>query len=62
MLTVEKFRELVEKYDRIAVFRHTNPDYDALGSQYGIVRFLRNRYPKKMSEPEERKTASTRRL
>ena len=47
MLTVEKFRELVEKYDRIAVFRHTNPDYDALGSQYGIVRFLRNRYPKK---------------
>lgn len=42
-----KFIELVESFDTIAVFRHLNPDGDALGSQLGMVLALRNRYPEK---------------
>ena len=47
MLTVSQFKELVEKHDRIAVFRHTHPDYDALGSQFGLIYYLRSAYPEK---------------
>lgn len=43
----KQFVELVESYDTIAVFRHLNPDGDALGSQLGMVLALRNRYPEK---------------
>lgn len=42
-----KFIELVEAYDTIAVFRHQYPDGDALGSQQGLARWLRKRYPNK---------------
>ncbi|CAM3577973.1 bifunctional oligoribonuclease/PAP phosphatase NrnA [Erysipelothrix urinaevulpis] len=42
-----KFLNIVENYDTIAVFRHQNPDGDALGSQFGMVRWLQNRFPNK---------------
>lgn len=42
-----KFIEMVEAYDTIAVFRHQFPDGDALGSQQGLTRWLRKRYPEK---------------
>ena len=42
-----QFIELVESYNTIAVFRHLNPDGDALGSQLGMVMALKKRYPEK---------------
>lgn len=46
-MKTNKFLEIVESYDTIAVFRHQNPDGDALGSQMGMTAWLRKRYPNK---------------
>lgn len=40
-------KKAIEKYDTIAVFRHTMPDFDALGTQWGLVTFIRENYPQK---------------
>ncbi len=40
-------RRQIEKYDRIAIFRHIKPDYDAMGSQMGLVTFLKDNFPNK---------------
>ena len=37
----------IKEYDRIVVFRHELPDYDALGTQMGLVTFLRDNFPSK---------------
>lgn len=37
----------IEDANTICVFRHQNPDADALGSQFGLVSWLKHRYPKK---------------
>lgn len=37
----------IEKYDRIVVFRHESPDFDALGSQFGLVYWLQDNFPNK---------------
>lgn len=37
----------IEEFDRIAVFRHIIPDFDALGTQFGLVTFLKDNFPKK---------------
>lgn len=37
----------IEKYDRIVLFRHIKPDYDAMGSQMGLYQFLKDNFPKK---------------
>ncbi len=42
-----QFLDLVESYDTICLFRHYNPDGDALGSQVGLAQWLRLNYPKK---------------
>lgn len=39
--------EEVEKYERIAVFAHKTPDFDAFGSQYGLANYLKENYPQK---------------
>ena len=39
--------QLIEKYPRIIIYRHKNPDGDALGSQQGLTRILRENYPSK---------------
>ena len=44
---IKKFYEKVEEFDRIVVYRHNKPDYDALGTQLGLVEFLKDNYPKK---------------
>lgn len=47
---MNKSKELqayIESYDTIAVFRHVNPDGDALGSQLGLVKWIRHNYPNK---------------
>ena len=43
----EKIIELIEKYPRIIIHRHKNPDGDALGSQLGLRRIIRDSYPDK---------------
>lgn len=37
----------VKRYDRIAIFRHIKPDYDAMGSQMGLYTFLKDNFPNK---------------
>ncbi len=39
--------DLIEKYDKIIIHRHTNPDGDALGSQIGLKHILKENYPEK---------------
>ncbi len=42
-----KIIEAIEKYDRIIIHRHSNPDGDALGSQIGLKHILKANYPEK---------------
>ena len=42
-----EFEKLVRKYDRIAIFRHIMPDYDALGTQLGLYHFIKDNFPQK---------------
>jgi len=37
----------IKEYDRIAIFRHDHPDYDALGSQMAFVHFIKDNFPTK---------------
>lgn len=37
----------IKEYDRIAIFRHDHPDYDALGSQMAFVHFIKDNFPNK---------------
>lgn len=37
----------IEEASHICVFRHQNPDADALGSQWGLVSWIKDRYPSK---------------
>lgn len=43
----KKVIEAIEKYDRIIIHRHTNPDGDAIGSQVGLKNILKENYPDK---------------
>ncbi len=43
----EKILSLIEKYDRIIIHRHKNPDGDALGSQLGLLHAIKDTYPHK---------------
>ena len=37
----------IERYEKIVVFRHLKPDYDAMGTQMGLVTFLKDNFPEK---------------
>ena len=37
----------IERYDKIVVFRHLKPDFDAQGTQMGMVTFLKENFPEK---------------
>lgn len=43
----EKIYSLIEKYPRIILHRHKNPDGDALGAQLGLKQILMANYPEK---------------
>ena len=45
--TYRKIIKAIEKYDKIALFRHTTPDYDALGSQLGFASWIKDNFPNK---------------
>lgn len=42
-----KVKSLIEKYDRIIIHRHKNPDGDAYGSQLGLKRLIELNYKNK---------------
>ena len=44
---IKKLFEKIEEFDRIVVYRHNKPDYDALGTQLGLVEFLKDNYKNK---------------
>lgn len=46
-MKTNNFLEIIEQYETICVFRHQNPDGDALGSQMGMTSWLKKRYPNK---------------
>ncbi len=37
----------IKRYDRIAIFRHIKPDYDALGTQMGLATWIQDNFPNK---------------
>ncbi len=37
----------IQEFDRIVIFRHIRPDYDALGTQLGLYTFLKDNFPTK---------------
>lgn len=39
--------QLVEQYDTIAIYRHCNPDCDALGAQFGLKTWIKTYFPEK---------------
>ena len=39
--------ETINKFETIIVLRHINPDYDALGSQFGLIKWLKHLFPTK---------------
>lgn len=43
----KKILKAIEKYDDIVVFRHQMPDFDALGTQMGLVTWIKENYPHK---------------
>ena len=43
----KKVIEAIEKYDRVIIHRHSNPDGDAIGSQVGMKNILKENYPEK---------------
>ena len=43
----EKISELIKKYDTIIIHRHANPDGDALGSQIGLKKIIKENFPEK---------------
>ena len=43
----QKVLSAIKRYDRIAIFRHTSPDFDALGSQFGFATWIKDNFPNK---------------
>lgn len=43
----KKILGLIEKYEKIIIHRHKNPDGDALGSQIGLYHIIKDSYPDK---------------
>lgn len=43
----ENILDLIEKYPRIIIHRHKNPDGDALGAQIGLKHIIKDTYPDK---------------
>ncbi len=44
---IDKTLDAIKQYDRIVIFRHTKPDYDAIGSQLGLYYFLKENFKNK---------------
>ena len=44
---IKRVLNAIKRYDRIAIFRHIMPDYDALGSQMGLATWIKDNFPNK---------------
>lgn len=44
---INKLKNKIEEYDSIIILRHRQPDLDALGSQFGLAKTLKQHYPNK---------------
>lgn len=44
---ISRLLNAIKRYDRIAIFRHIKPDYDALGSQFGLATWIKDNFPEK---------------
>lgn len=44
---IKELLEAIKSFDKIAIFRHSHPDYDALGSQLALVTFLYDNFKNK---------------
>lgn len=45
--TYSRIVNAIKRYDRIALFRHVTPDFDALGSQLGLYYWIKDNFPNK---------------
>lgn len=43
----EQILQMIQKYDKIVIHRHSSPDGDAMGSQLGLKAILRESFPQK---------------
>ncbi len=43
----EEILNLIKEYDHIAIFRHIMPDFDALGTQFGLATWIKDNFPNK---------------
>ena len=43
----EQALQLIKKYDKIIIHRHSKPDGDAIGSQVGLAQAIRASFPNK---------------
>lgn len=46
-MNFEGLLESIESFDTITIYRHVNPDCDAVGSQFGLKNWIRDNYPNK---------------
>lgn len=37
----------IKEYDKIGIFRHIMPDFDALGTQFGLAQWIKDNFPNK---------------
>jgi len=37
----------ISEFDRVVIYRHGHPDYDAFGTQLGLAHFIKNNWPSK---------------
>ena len=44
---IRRIERAIKRYNRIAIFRHIMPDYDALGSQMGLATWIKDNFPEK---------------
>lgn len=44
---IKRILAAIKRYDRIAIFRHLMPDFDALGSQMGLATWIKDNFPNK---------------
>jgi phosphoesterase RecJ-like protein len=44
---IERLIQQIKQYKNIAVFRHESPDFDALGSQHGMINWLKDNFKNK---------------
>ncbi|MBP5216439.1 MAG: bifunctional oligoribonuclease/PAP phosphatase NrnA [Bacilli bacterium] len=42
-----KIRQLIRSHQKIVIYRHIKPDFDAQGSQMGLYTFLKDNFPEK---------------